>query len=245
MPMQYLPKCNDPEKSFELLRQNEDGEWHKVEQSHNKQLDHDIEQSIMKALRTYDLYAEDYNILGLVFEINRQTWDKFREIVTASDSSFVFSGQEDAYKFVRKTSWTFIQKLVKKLNKQAEEHISLDTFDNDDESQSLDNSLDNFLYQQGGYDDTNPEDEIELMCKIDALIEAIDVLKPNPDHVQILMHRVFDGTSSKELAEKFGFTSNSIDQTIHRLKKTLREYLLQQEEIRPRKTDRNKDKKRD
>lgn len=219
--MPFLPDCKNPKETYGKLAENDEETWQHVIATHKKQLQHDIKVSLLKGLRDYDLTIDEYNIEGRVFEIEKQTWINFRAIITNPSSNFKYLSHEESYKYLRKTSWFVIRKLVKKLHKEVadQEHYSLDAIEDSD----LD-SLDSFLYRNGGYVDEDPEQDLILKLRIQSLLEAIDILKKDqPKYVEWLIHKTVWDRSSRWISEQYSVTEDSVNTILSRVRSTLRE----------------------
>jgi DNA-directed RNA polymerase specialized sigma24 family protein len=225
-----LPQCDDPLAFFKRLVQSDETAWGYAKDHHRSLLEEDVAQSVKKVIRVADIDTElldikPDDIYRMIYEIIEEAWKRFRAIVTAPDSKFQFVSHEQAYKYFRVITWNITREKFKSIQKEEAQRKNTVSIEGIEESEDI--SLDNFLYRQGGYSENDIDQEIILSLKIDALIEILEELNTqNPLHVNILMYKVVDGKSSKDIARIVGMTSASVDSTISRLKKHIRAYMV-------------------
>lgn len=217
----HLPQCLYPAETFDLLRQGDKKTWTQVQYKHRRSLRFDIKQSLLKGLRTHKVPAHQINVDSYIHEIHEATWAKFKRIVTNPESQFNFKGHQEAYNYLRMISFTITQKALKKIVEDTNSKLDLVWIDGID-----DGKLENFLYRNGGYYEEDIEQQLILEHRIDKLINAIDKLKKlYPIHVEMLMLSVVEEESTKSIAERYGYTPESVDTLLSKIKRIFRGYL--------------------
>lgn len=228
MAEQFDPSCN--KDIFDKLSAGDESVWARYKETTSQRLDDDIRQSILKALRNRELLYSDGLVDSLAYEVSEKAWEKFREILTRPNSSFKWVSSDFTYNYLRKTSWSMIQRSLKKL--AAEETLGFVTYSIDALAEQGEHILENFLFRHGGYNDTNIDHEIILQSRIDGLIELLEEPTINPLHRRMLLYRVIDERSSEWIANELGTTPEVVDTTLSRFRKQLRERLLVKESVK-------------
>lgn len=186
------------------LKALEDRAWKDVIRTYGQELRSDIESSIRRRGLPLDWAAD----------VEQDTWSVAIEKI----SEFQWQSIDRFYHWLR----VIALNRVRMMKRKHTENLSLDAMEDDDLSNGI--SLDNFLYSNR-MSDASPEQKMLNKERVTILEKALRALKPRDR--EILLRRMIDGETPRDLAPIYGLEARSVSMIILRAKQLLERLLAE------------------